>query len=305
MTQNRPTGPEGGPPGSEPGGASAAPTCYRHRDRETYIRCQRCDRPICPECMRPAAVGFQCPECVAQGQSGQRATRTAYGGRPHGRPDVVTKALVVANVLVFGLVLATGGTYGAAGVRLAMVSVPGFLPGVGTVGGVADGELWRLLTSVFVHAQPLHLLFNMVALWVFGPPLEAALGRLRFAGLYLVSGLGGSVLVYLLANPKAFTIGASGAVFGLLGAALVVGLRRRMDVTWLLVMLGLNLVITFQLPGISWQGHLGGLVTGLALATALVYAPRQRRDLVQGLAFAAVLLGCLLAVLARTASLTG
>jgi membrane associated rhomboid family serine protease len=170
---------------------------------------------------------------------------------------------------------------------------------------VAAGEWWRLLTSTFVHVQLLHILFNMFALWVFGPGLEQLLGRARFLALYLLSGLAGSVAVYLLSDPGTPTLGASGAVFGLLGAALVVSVRRGYDASWLLGLLGINLAFTFLARGISWQGHLGGLVGGLLLGAVLAWAPRRLRTPLQIAAFVGVFALCVLLIVVRTATFPG
>ena len=142
------------------------------------------------------------------------------------------------------------------------------------------------MTSAFLHYGMTHLLFNMWALWVVGPPLEAALGRLRYGALYGLSALGGSVLVYLLSDLGAATAGASGAVFGLFGATFVIGKRLNLDVRWVIGLIVLNLAFTFVIPlissqNISWQGHIGGLVTGVGIAAAYAYAPRANRALVQ------------------------
>ena len=146
---------------------------------------------------------------------------------------------------------------------------------------VAGGQYYRLLTSAFMHYGIVHILFNMYALYVLGPPLERHLGRLRFLTLYLLSALGGSVVVYLFSGLNAATAGASGAIFGLFGATLVAARRLRLDVRSLVVLIVINLVITFTVPGISWQGHIGGLVTGALVAAAYLYAPRANRNLVQ------------------------
>ncbi|MDP9445045.1 MAG: rhomboid family intramembrane serine protease [Actinomycetota bacterium] len=282
---------------SQPG---AVPTCFRHDDRETYIRCQRCDRPICAECMRQASVGFQCPECVAQGAASVRQPRTMYGGAVRARDNLATVTLIGLNVVMFVVVLGTGGRTSPVLAELVLVTgetPAGFPP---RSFGVADGEVWRLVTSAFVHEEVLHILLNMVALWIFGPTLERLLGRWRFVGLYLLGALCGSTAVYLLAGPNTFTYGASGAVFALFGAALLVSVRMRYDVSWLLTLLAVNLVFTFVAPNISWQGHLGGLVGGLVMGAALAFAPRQRRTALQLLAFAAVLALCTVAIVART-----
>jgi membrane associated rhomboid family serine protease len=262
------------------------PTCYRHPDRATYVRCTRCNRFICPECMRDAAVGHQCAECVSAGAKTVRQPRTQFGGTQRGGIPVVTYVLIAINVLMFVLQAASPEVER----ELVMQS-----------GAVAQGELHRLLTSAFLHTGITHLIFNMWALYVVGPPLELSLGRLRFIGLYVLSALGGSVLIYLLSDAP--TVGASGAVFGLFGATFVVGRRLNIDVRWVIGLIVLNLVITFAVPNISWQGHIGGLVTGAAVAAAYAYAPRNSRNLVQAGATIAIL--ALFAVLIwwRTADL--
>ena len=269
-----------------------APTCYRHPDRTTYVRCNRCNRYICPDCMNDAAVGHQCPDCVNTGAKSIRQPRTQFGGLPAATP-VVTYVLIAVNVLMFALQTVS------VDVQRELVLWPP---------AVADGELYRLLTSAFLHYGVTHILFNMWALYVVGPPLEMALGRLRFTALYLLSALGGSVLVYLLSSLGAQTAGASGAVFGLFGATFVVGKRLNLDVRWVVGLIVLNLVFTFVIPlvssqNISWQGHIGGLVTGAAIAAAYAYAPRQHRNLVQAGATAAALVLFALLIWWRTADL--
>jgi membrane associated rhomboid family serine protease len=256
---------------SYPSTPQATPTCYRHPDRVTYIRCTRCNRPICPECMRDAAVGHQCEECVREGAKSVRQPRTAFGGRQLGAKPVITYALIAINVAMFVLQTVSKG------VQSDLVL---FSP------AVADGDLYRLVTSAFMHYGVTHLLFNMYALFVVGPALEMALGRLRFTGLYALSALGGSVLVYLLSPLNAATAGASGAVFGLFGATFVVGRRLNLDTRWVVGLIVLNLAFTFVIPAlggqnISWQGHIGGLVSGSVVAAAYAYAPRERRTLIQ------------------------
>jgi membrane associated rhomboid family serine protease len=173
---------------------------------------------------------------------------------------------------------------------------------------VADGELYRLLTSAFLHYGITHLLFNMWALYVVGPPLEMWLGRLRFGALYILSALGGSVLVYLLSSLGAQTAGASGAVFGLFGASFVVGKRLNLDTRWVVGLIAINLAFTFVIPllggqNISWQGHIGGLVTGTLVAAAYAYAPRERRTLFQVSVTVAILVVFVLLIWWRTTEL--
>jgi membrane associated rhomboid family serine protease len=287
--------------------ATGVPTCYRHPGRETYIRCQRCDRPICPDCMRDAAVGFQCPSCVAEGAKTTRSGRTAYGGLRSGNPGLTTIVLIGLNALVFLAVNATGGDRSILVRALALwrqdvvLNYPDGIPR--QVYGVDDGAYWQLLTAAFMHEQIFHIAFNMLALWVLGPQLEAVLGRVRFLVLYVGSALAASALVYWFAPINGYTLGASGAVFGLLGALLVTAYKVGGDVRGILTWLGINVVITFAFPNISWQGHLGGFVGGVLIGAVLVYAPRERRTLVQALGVGAVLMMVLAAVVARSAML--
>ncbi len=287
-----PTGPQ----------ADTAPRCYRHNDRETWVGCQRCGRPICPDCMRPASVGFHCPECVAEGKRTQRQPRTLAGGivpRDAGR---VTMVMIGINVIVFVAVLATGG-FESPFVRDGILLAADRLrwPDGAVVTGVDGGAYWRLLTSAFLHTQVFHILLNMYALWIFGPLLERYLGYVRFVALYLTAGVAGSVAVLWLSPANQPTLGASGAVFGLFGAIVLIQHSRGGDITAWLVLLGINLVIGFTVPSISWQGHLGGLVAGLLLGAAFAYAPRTRRTPVQVVAFAALWVAMIAAVFAHAA----
>ncbi|MFM9035939.1 MAG: rhomboid family intramembrane serine protease, partial [Mycobacterium sp.] len=168
---------------------------------------------------------------------------------------------------------------------------------------VAAGGYYRLVSSAFAHYGLLHLLFNMYALYVLGPPLERHLGRARFALLYGLSALGGSVLVYLFSAVNAPTVGASGAIFGLFGATFVAAKRLNLDVRWLVGLIAVNLVLTFTVPGISWQGHLGGLITGSLIAAVFVYAPRGRRTMLQAAACVGLLVVFGVLIAARTATL--
>ena len=226
-------------------GAATIPHCYRHPERETYIACQRCGRPICPDCMRQASVGFQCPDCVRAGAAEVPVARTAFGGKVGAGSALVTIVLIALNVLFFVVANATGGDFASS-----MGLLPDAPPRSG-LEGVAQGAYWQLLTSTFLHVQVLHIVMNMIGLWIFGSFLETALGRWRFLALYLLTGLAGSVAVYWLALPISFSLGASGSVFGLFGAALIVLLKQRQDVTQLVILLGLNLLITFTVPRVS------------------------------------------------------
>jgi membrane associated rhomboid family serine protease len=221
--------------------------------------------------MRSAAVGHQCDECVREGAKTVHQHQTVTGARQGKPTPVVTYALIAINVLLFFFEAVTPGLD-----RKLVLFVP----------AIADGDYYRLVTSAFMHYGIAHLLFNMYALFVIGAPLENWLGRLRFTALYALSALGGSVLVYLLSPLNAATAGASGAVFGLFGAYFVVSKRLNLNVGWVVGLIVFNLAFTFVIPAmggqqISWQGHIGGLVTGAVVAAAYAYAPRERRTLIQ------------------------
>ncbi|MGX1849011.1 rhomboid family intramembrane serine protease [Streptomyces sp. NBC_01456] len=290
-------------------GDDGLPGCFRHPDRPTGIRCTRCDKPICPECMISASVGFQCPDCVRGGSGTGRAPqatapRTIAGGTITADPRLVTKVLLGLNVAVFIAVSVTGGALSPLVNHLDMIGLAAE-PGRYQLVGVAEGEWYRLLTAMFLHQQIAHIAFNMLSLWWLGPPLEAALGRARFLALYLLAGLGGSALSYLLAAQNQPSLGASGAIFGLLGATAVLMRRLRYDMKPVLILLGLNLVFTFLWPNIAWQAHVGGLVVGAAVAFGMVHAPRDRRTLVHFATCAVMLLAIVAVVGVRTLQLTG
>ena len=250
--------------------------CYRHPDRQSFVLCQRCTRTICPECQTQMPVGVICPECMRDQQQAVKATRPSRGTRmiravraSDSRP-LVTYGLVIVT-LFFYLVTLIPGIGDQIWFALAFNS--GFLiPG-------PFFQPWRLLTVTLVHASIWHVALNMLALWALGRSLEPLLGRWRFATLYVLSAIGGSVLVALLA-PGTWVVGASGAVWGLLGAMFVIGRNLGVNVTAIAVLLGLNLVITF-LPGsnISWQAHIGGGLVGalVGLIFARTRAIRQQR----------------------------
>lgn len=242
--------------------------------------------------MRDAAVGFQCPDCVAEGKRATRSGRTAYGGLRPTNASITTGVLISLNVGVWLAIQLTG--RGAS----RMVDVLGLRPnglcaaggghydvsesicttGGGTwLPGFADGAWWQVLTSGFTHVAITHIAFNMLALWVIGPQLEMVLGRTRFLALYLLSLLTGSAAVLWLSGEYQLTLGASGAIYGLFGALLVVARKIGSDMRSLWALIAVNVFLTFTIPNISWQGHLGGIVGGLIAAGVLVYAPRQHR----------------------------
>ncbi|GAB2580995.1 rhomboid family intramembrane serine protease [Paractinoplanes abujensis] len=298
---------------------STAPVCYRHPSRETYIRCTRCDRPICPDCMNEASVGHQCPECVAEGKRTQRQARTAFGGSLAGRAGYVTRGLIAINVAVMVLsavvggpraIAGAGGWFGLMGGQTDVTrwaSVLGYAPYVigGDPHGIAAGEWWRLFTAMFVHYGVLHLLLNMMLLWQLGRYLEEKLGPIRFAALYLLAGLGGNVAAYVFTAPNAPAAGASTSIFGLVLAMIVVNRRLRLDISQLIPLLVVNLLFTFSVPNISIAGHIGGLIIGGVVAFVLAYAPTKRRSQIQAAGCAAVFVVLLLAAVMRTTVLLG
>ncbi|MER6954330.1 rhomboid family intramembrane serine protease [Streptomyces sp. NPDC000618] len=295
-------------PGSRQDDAqSGLPVCYRHPDRETGIRCTRCERPICPECMVNASVGFQCPNCVREGSGtghapGASQPRTIAGGAVAADPHLVTKILLGINVAMFVLQQALGDSFTDRFDLIGRAIMPAL--GYGELQGVAEGQWYRLLTSMFLHGSVIHILSNMLSLWWIGGPLEAALGRVRYLALYLVSGLAGSALTYLIAEPNAASLGASGAIFGLFGALAVLVRRQRLDMRPVIALLVINLVITFGWAGIAWQAHIGGLVAGVVMGFGMLHAPRERRALVQFGTCAVMLAAVLVVTLLRTAQLT-
>lgn len=254
-------------------GATPAPVpevCTWHPDRQTALHCTRCGRPACPECLTPASVGFQCRACVAEGRATQRTALTVSGS-PTGQQPVATIGLIIANVLIFVVtVIQAGGTD-----HLERSSW--FSGGVLVPSDVAEGEWWRLITSGFLHLSITHIALNMVALYFVGLPLERVVGRWRFLVIYFLSLLGGSVAVMLFADPDSGAVGASGAIFGLMGALVAVFLRFRYDLRQVVFVVVINLGITFVIPGISWQAHVGGLVVGGLAGAAMVYPPAKSR----------------------------
>jgi membrane associated rhomboid family serine protease len=219
------------------------------------------------------------------------------------RHGIASMVLIGINVAAFVLTQAMGGNTSAIFTHGAMLSLTAQDQAGNMLTGVADGAYWRLITSAFLHEGVLHIAFNMYALYLFGPLVERALGVRRFVATYLTVCVVASVFVYVLSAPLALTIGASGAVFGLFGIALVLLIRAKQDVTFLLVLLALNAVISLQ-GNISWQGHLGGFLAGLVLGATFAYAPRERRTQLQILMFVALWAGVIAAVVLRTSQLT-
>jgi membrane associated rhomboid family serine protease len=252
--------------------------CYRHPNRQSYVLCQRCGRTICGECQTPGPVGFTCPECMREQRASAPRTKPAFVARLKGmgpHAPIVTYAIIAVCIVVFILqslpVIGTGVTNALqyAGVY----SYPGTF------------EPWRMITTIFAHASILHIALNMYTLWIIGVMLEPLLGRARYLALFALSGLAGSVAVMLIANPLQPVVGASGAIFGLFGALFVIQRRLGGNSTQLLVLIIINLVISF-IPafGIAWQAHIGGLAGGLLVGAIFTETrPLSRRPLQIGL----------------------
>lgn len=250
--------------------AGTAPTCVRHPDRVSYVRCQRCGRPACPACQVPAPVGVHCVDCVAEARRTAPRMHTAFGAPVRrGRP-VVTLTILALSVASYLLQWVVGDAWTF---LLAFQPVAAYY------------EPHRFLTAAFLHSPSVifHLLFNMYALWLTGPFLEQQLGRWRFTALYLLSAIAGSTGFLLLASGRdwiTWVFGASGAVFGLFGAVFVVLRRVGGNARPILLLLVVNGVIGFFARGIAWEAHLGGLVMGALLALGYARAPRGNRTVV-------------------------
>ena len=237
--------------------------------------------------MIAASVGFQCPQCVRAFARKTRQGEGPFGGAISADPHFTTYVLIGLNLLVFLLVTFTGGNRSVWVNWLGLSPVEYYVKAGDTlqlVPGVASGAVWQLLTSLFTHAQWLHLGMNMLTLWFLGPTLERVFGRVRFLALYLLSGVAGSVVVLWLSAPVSITVGASGSLFGLMAGLLIVLHRLRQDVRVILLWLAVNVFFTLFGGGISWQGHLGGFLGGAAIAAILVHLPVQHRARNQWLA---------------------
>lgn len=266
---------------------SEVTTCYRHDTARAGVVCQRCDRPICTQCMHQASVGFHCPECVKGGK------QQVFRGPPTFDP-VITKALIAINAIAFLWSTAQSGSISRIAGRV--LRDYGLFGGDGFGIGVANGEAYRLVTSGFLHDGLIHIGFNMYALWILGPQLERILDRPRFIALYGAALLGGSTGVMLL-NPDAFTVGASGAVFGLFGAVAVIQRAAGINIwaSGIGQVLALNLLLTFAIPRISVGGHVGGLVTGAVVGLIYVGVVRSGQRPWIGAAAAIAIAGALAA----------
>jgi membrane associated rhomboid family serine protease len=252
------------------------PTCYRHPDRETGLSCSECGRPICTECMTPAAVGLRCPDHAGNRRLARTVQQRGISRAPQrlgGTEALVTKSLIAINVAIYLITAVQGNGINAPGGTLFAKM---FLYGP----AVAQGDWWRLITAAFLHASVLHIGFNMLALWWIGAPVEQYLGRVRYLGLYLVSGLAGSAGALVL-TPTAVTVGASGAIFGILGAMLILEWQTTGRLAGnAMTLIVINLAISFSFAGISIGGHIGGLIGGILVT--LAYARWGRGHAVYG-----------------------
>jgi membrane associated rhomboid family serine protease len=291
---------------SEP--SSTAPpveVCYRHPMRPTGVHCVRCDRPICPECMRPASVGFQCPDDVRLARRTQRAPRTLVGARQSAsdRP-LLTWGIIGLNVAIY-VATAVGSVDGVNQNHTTRLFTDWQLVPWAVA---TDDEYYRLLTSILLHYGLLHLLLNMIALAMIGPYLERLLGRWRYGAVYLIAGLGGSVAVYGFASRFGPVVGASGAIFGLFAACLLLVRELGLDSRTVIATVVLNFVLTFSVPDISRLGHIGGFVFGGLATVALAGVPGRRGSIVaartQLLGLGGLVMALVLAVAWRSAVLT-
>jgi membrane associated rhomboid family serine protease len=293
------SGPARPAPDAPAGGQQGAPNrCYRHPDREAFVSCQRCGRPICPDCMRPAAVGFHCPEEGAPAARPAAAPRTEFGGRAdQASSGLVTKTLIGLCLVAFAL----EGVPGLTGTS----HINQFTFDYSLIGGfIAEKhEYWRLVTAAFLHGSVLHIAFNMYALYLLGTQLEAILGRVRFLALFFACAIGGNTLSYIIHGENAFSYGASTAIFGFFAAYYLIARRMRANTSQILVVVGINLLITFSISGIDKWGHIGGLATGAVLGLLYAYVP-PRRALLQALGTVAVLAVLVVAAVLNSQSLT-
>ena len=256
-------------------GSNTEPVCFRHSDRVSYVKCTRCDRPICPDCMISASVGFQCPECVGAAVKSAPSITSPFRGSSTEVP-YVTYTLLALNVLVFLWQLSIGIDESAShwGMRPDVIAT--------------DNSYWLLITGTFLHGTIMHLVFNMMVLFFIGPTLERTINHWGFIAVYLLSALGGEVMSFVFSSFGDVSIGASGAIFGLMGALVIAGRRHGLNITQVAVLIGINMVFSFAQPGVDWKAHIGGLVTGALVAAILVYAPRGNRLVWQLAGLAAV-----------------
>jgi membrane associated rhomboid family serine protease len=246
--------------------------CYRHPKRQSYVLCQRCGRTICSECQTQAAVGVHCPECVkeARQNSPRRTPAVVRMARASSNLPIATYSLIGVTAVVFVLQLVSNGS---------VTNNFAYFPSLTAV------QPWQMLTNIFLHTSPLHILLNMYSLFVIGPLMERAVGRGRFLAIYFIAGFGGSVGVLLLTAdihvPGAAVLGASGAIFGLLGGLFVIQRRLGGNTTQLFIVIAINLVIGFVIPGLAWQAHVAGLLVGAAVGFIYLETRRPNQKVLQ------------------------
>jgi membrane associated rhomboid family serine protease len=251
----------------EPSAPPAPPRCYAHPDRLAGSICRRCNRPICTDCMREAPVGWQCAGCVKQGARISPTVRwrpRSPGRLGSTRMTPVVLGLIIVNTAIY-LWEQTKLTHNIVRFGLWPYQIH------------YQHQWYRMVTSPFLHASVTHIFLNMLTLAIVGPPVEAELGRFRFLAVYLASALGGSVCSYLLGPLNEVGVGASGAIFGVMGAYFVLARRNRWDTSTILALIVINLVISFADPTIDWRAHVGGLIVGGAVGHGLARTTERRR----------------------------
>ncbi len=281
--------------------------CYRHPNVQTGVHCTRCQRPICPDCMTPAPVGYQCPECI---QQARREFRGGTGARRiRVRNVTATKVLLAAMFAMFVVELLVGGPNAAIGgpSERTLIRLGAMQPIL-----VANGQYWRLFSAIFLHIGFLHIAFNAYALWLFGPLVEQAYGRTRFLAIFIVTGFVASAASYAFGPLNAVGAGASGAIFGVFGAFIAFNWRRRelalaaANLRWALMLIVLNIALALFSPAIDWRAHVGGLISGVVAGTvAEGFGNRQTRRAVAVGGFAALVAIGIALVAWRTAYIRG
>jgi membrane associated rhomboid family serine protease len=283
------------------GAPPAVEFCYRHPTVQTGVHCTRCGRPICPDCMIPASVGYQCPQCV---EDARREFRRGPGRRLGTAGITATKVLLLALLAVFVLEVAAGGpnAFVAGPPERTLIRLGAMQPFL-----IANGQYWRLFTAIFLHAGLLHIAFNAYALWIFGAAIETLFGRTRFVVIFFVTGFVASATSYAFGPVQSVGVGASGAIFGVFGAFIAYNYRRRhmpqaaAQLRWALMLIVLNAALAFGFAGIDWRAHAGGLVSGfLAGLAAEGMGDRRTRRLISVAGFAAIVLIGLALVVWRT-----
>lgn len=231
--------------------------CFNHPSKTTYVCCSRCEEFICTDCMRPASIGYQCPSCAKDSITVIRGINKKTFISMQGN-NKVTRTITILIVSIYLAQLALG--------DILLYNFALFAP------KVAQGQWWLLFTAGFLHGSLVHLLFNAYILWVIGSQLEDITSSIKFIIIYFISLLGGSLASYLFSPSGSYSVGASGAIFGLMGAMLIVGRKYRLDISQITVLLGINIVFGFVFSGIDWRAHLGGLATGVLITYILINA---------------------------------